>query len=158
MANVKATFAAGCFWHVQAEFDKIPGVKKTTCGYAGGDTENPTYKEVCTDRTGHAESVLVEFDPKKTSYEKLLAAFFDMHDPTTMNRQGPDIGTQYRSAIFYHDEAQKKAAEKAVMELEKSGRFKKPVVTQVLKAGKFWDAEEYHQKYYEKNGLVSCRI
>lgn len=158
MALEKAMFAAGCFWHVQAEFDKVPGVKRTTCGYCGGDAENPTYEKVCTDKTGHAESVLVEFDPAKTSYGKLLDAFFGLHDPTTMNRQGPDIGTQYRSAIFYLNEGQKKAAEKKIAELEESGEFKKPVVTQVEKAGKFWKAEEYHQKYYEKNGLVSCRI
>ncbi len=154
----KALFGAGCFWHVQAEFDKLNGVKKTTCGYAGGQTENPTYKEVCTDKTGHAEVVQVEFDPKSIPYEKILEAFFDMHDPTTINRQGPDVGTQYRSVIFYFDTGQKKAAEKAMKELVKSNRLQKPVVTKIEKAGKFFPAEEYHQKYYEKNGLVSCRI
>ncbi len=159
MADGKATFAAGCFWHVQAEFDKVPGVTRTTCGYTGGHTDSPTYKEVCTDKTGHAESVLVEYDPKKTSYAKLLAAFFEMHDPTTVNRQGPDVGTQYRSAIFYHDAKQKQEAEKMAGELAKSGRFKKPIVTQIAKAGEFWKAEEYHQKYYEKTGFSqTCKL
>ena len=158
MAMQKAMFGAGCFWHVQAEFDKAKGVAKTTCGYSGGHTKNPTYEDVCTDKTGHAETVLVEFDPKVVSYEKLLDVFFEMHDPTTVNRQGPDVGTQYRSVIFYTSPWQKKVAEKAVAELDKSGKLSKPIATKIEKAGKFYPAEEYHQKYYVKNGLVSCRI
>jgi len=154
----KATFAAGCFWGVQAAFDKVKGVVKTTVGYTGGSTENPTYKEVCTDKTGHAEAVEVEFDPSQVSYGRLLDRFWEMHDPTTLNRQGPDVGTQYRSAIFCHSPEQKKEAAESRDTLAKSGRFAKPVVTQIVPAAAFYRAEEYHQKYFEKNGGESCHI
>ena len=151
----KAIFAAGCFWHIQATFDGLKGVVKTEVGYTGGGVEKPTYKDVCSDETGHAEAVLVEFDPSKISYEELLAAFWKMHDPTQMNRQGPDVGTQYRSVIFYLDDKQKKTAEKSKAELQK--KFSKKVVTEIVPAGGFYRAEEYHQDYYKKHGMT-CRI
>lgn len=151
----KATFAAGCFWGIQQVFDETPGVVKTTVGYTGGTKKNPSYEDVCTGETGHAESIEVEFDPEKTSYGKMLEVFWKHHNPTTMNRQGPDIGTQYRSAIFYHDEKQKKIAEKTKKEVQK--KFEMPVVTEIVKAGEFYPAEDYHQKYY-KTHAVSCPV
>jgi peptide-methionine (S)-S-oxide reductase len=154
----KATFAAGCFWGVEAAFGKIKGVTATSAGYCGGDWEKPTYEDVCTDRTGHAEAVQVEFDPTQVSYEQLLDVFFSIHDPTTLNRQGPDIGTQYRSAIFYHTPEQRAAALAAKEKLEQSGKFKKPVVTEIVPAGLFYRAEEYHQRYLEKQGLTGCHL
>lgn len=154
----KATFAAGCFWGVEAAFRQIPGVVSTRVGYIGGKTENPTYKEVCTDRTGHAEAVEVDFDPAKVGYRDLLKVFWENHDPTQLNRQGPDWGTQYRSAIFYHSPEQKAEAEASKEQLEKSRRFSKPIVTQIVPAAVFYEAEDYHQQYLEKRGLASCHI
>ncbi len=155
----KATFGAGCFWGVEAAFAQIPGVTATAVGYEGGATEAPTYKDVCTDRTGHAEVVELEFDPTRVPYGQLLDAFFALHDPTQMNRQGPDWGTQYRSAIFFHDPTQKALAEAKIAELNASGRFApKRIVTRVEPAQTFWRAEEYHQRYLEKRGLASCHI
>jgi peptide-methionine (S)-S-oxide reductase len=156
--NQKATFAAGCFWGVEAAFRQVPGVVDAAVGYTGGTLPNPTYEDVCTDRTGHAEAVEVEFDPAKVSYERLLDVFWENHDPTTRNRQGPDVGTQYRSAIFVHDADQERAAKDSIARLEKSGRFRRPIVTEVVPATQFWRAEEYHQKYLEKRGLAHCRI
>jgi peptide-methionine (S)-S-oxide reductase len=153
---VKALFAAGCFWGVEETLRKIPGILSTSVGYTGGHTEHPTYKTVCSGKTGHAEAVHIEYDPKKVSYEELLDAFFRMHDPTTLNRQGPDVGTQYRSAIFYFDEAQRKAAEE--MKAEMQGVFGGLVSTEIAPAGPFYPAEEYHQKYYMKRGGGSCII
>jgi peptide-methionine (S)-S-oxide reductase len=153
----KATFGAGCFWGVEATFRQIEGVTATAVGYSGGTTENPTYEQVCTDRTGHAEVVQVEYDPARVSYGALLDVFWDAHDPTTLNRQGPDVGRQYRSAIFYHSEQQKAAAEASKQEQDASGRFRSPIVTRIEPAGPFWGAEEYHQQYLEKRGLSSCK-
>ena len=150
---MKATFAAGCFWHVEDLFRKTKGVKSTQVGYTGGKLTNPTYEEVCTDKTGHAEAVQVEYDPNEISYDKLLKIFWENHDPTTLNRQGPDVGSQYRSAVFYHNESQKQEAEKSKEELEKSGRYQKPIVTEVAPAPEFYKAEDYHQKYFQKHGL-----
>ena len=146
-----ATFGAGCFWGVEQRFGKIKGVVSTVVGYTGGKMENPTYKDVCTDKTGHAEVVRVTYDPSIVSYEELLEYFWDMHNPTTLNRQGWDVGTQYRSAVFYHNEEQKEAAMKLKEKLDKSGKYKNPIVTEIVPAGKFYRAEEYHQKYHEKN-------
>ena len=154
----KATFAAGCFWGVEATFRQIPGVISTRVGYIGGRTDNPTYKEVCTDRTGHAEAVEVEYDPAKVSYDALLKVFWENHDPTQLNRQGPDWGTQYRSAIFFHTPEQKGAAAASKESLEKSGRYSKPIVTQIVASETFYPAEDYHQQYLEKRGLASCHI
>lgn len=154
----KATFAAGCFWGVEATFRQLPGVISTRVGYIGGNYPNPSYKDVCTDRTGHAEAVEVEYDPSKLSYDKLLEVFWENHDPTQLNRQGPDWGTQYRSAIFFHTPDQETAAQTSKQQLEKSGRFRKPIVTQILPATAFYEAEEYHQQYLEKKGLASCHI
>lgn len=156
MKTQQAIFAAGCFWGVQYYFDQVPGVVKTTVGYTGGHTENPTYEDVCSHTTGHAEAVLLEFDPAKVSYETLLKQFFRMHDPTQLNRQGPDIGDNYRSAIFYFDEAQRAKAEKVRDELQPN--FDKPIVTQITKAAEFYEAEDYHQKYAEKTGRGMCHI
>lgn len=153
-----AIFAAGCFWGVQAAFDAVPGVIATEVGYTGGKTENPDYKKVCNGNTGHAEAVRVEYDPQKTSYQKLLEVFFSSHNPTTLNRQGPDFGEQYRSAIFYLSAEQKQLAEQEIQHLDASGKFKNPIVTQVVPAGKFYPAEDYHQKYLQKRGLASCHI
>ncbi|MCL2648864.1 MAG: peptide-methionine (S)-S-oxide reductase MsrA [Phycisphaerales bacterium] len=148
----KATFAAGCFWGVEEAFRHVPGVADTRVGYIGGQTENPTYKLVCTDKTGHAEAVEVTYDPSKISYAELLDAFWTCHDPTTLNRQGPDEGTQYRSAIFYHDAEQKKLAEESLKEVEASQVFHSQIVTEIVSAGKFYGAEAYHQQYFAKNG------
>lgn len=151
-----ATFAAGCFWGVEAAFRKLPGVTATTVGYSGGTTENPTYKEVCTNTTSHAEVVQVEFDPNKISYTDLLKVFWDEHDPTQLNRQGPDVGTQYRSAIFYHTPEQEALAKASKEDLQQSGKFNKAIVTEIIPATTFYRAEEYHQHYLEKKGLGSC--
>lgn len=153
-----ATFAAGCFWGVEDAFRRVPGVADVAVGYSGGTSENPTYQEVCTGRTGHAEVVRVDYDPDTVAYEQLLDAFWQCHDPTQVNRQGPDIGTQYRSAIFYHDEQQRQAAEQAKQELDQSNRFGKPVATEISPAGPFYRAEEYHQRYFEKNGISGCHL
>ena len=150
---MKATFGAGCFWHVEDLLRKTKGVKSTQVGYIGGKLAHPTYEEVCTDATGHAEAVQVEYDPNEISYDELLKVFWSNHDPTSLNRQGPDIGNQYRSAIFFHDEEQKKIAQKSKEELEKSGKFQKQVVTEIVPAPEFYKAEEYHQKYFQKHGL-----
>jgi peptide-methionine (S)-S-oxide reductase len=154
----KATFGAGCFWGVEAAFRQIKGVSATCVGFCGGAFENPTYQDVCTDKTGHAEVVQVEFDPSQVSYERLLDVFWKNHDPTTRNRQGPDVGTQYRSVIFYHTAEQKAAAQASKEKLEKSGRYKKPIVTEIVPATTFWRAEEYHQQYLEKRGKSSCHL
>ncbi|UWE02790.1 peptide-methionine (S)-S-oxide reductase MsrA [Laceyella sacchari] len=153
-----ATFGAGCFWGVEETFRKLPGVLNTAVGYMGGTKENPTYEEVCTDKTGHAEVVQVEFDPEQITYADLLDVFWNNHNPTTLNRQGPDVGTQYRSVIFYHEETQKKLAEESKQALDRSGRFKNPIVTQVEPATTFWRAEEYHQRYLQKRGMDSCHL
>ncbi|MBX6359909.1 peptide-methionine (S)-S-oxide reductase MsrA [Pseudacidobacterium ailaaui] len=154
----KATFGAGCFWGVEARFAQVPGVVETAVGYEGGTMEHPTYKDVCTDQTGHAEVVEITFDPSRVSYEQLLEAFFSLHDPTQLNRQGPDWGTQYRSVIFFHSPQQEAAARRMIEKLTEEKRFPKPIVTQVVPAQTFWRAEEYHQRYLEKRGLASCHI
>jgi peptide methionine sulfoxide reductase msrA/msrB len=155
----KAAFAAGCFWGVEAAFREVKGVVKTTVGFAGGKTKAPAYEEVCTNTTGHAETVLVEFDPAVVSYERLLDVFFDIHDPTTLDRQGPDIGSQYRSAIFYYSPQQQKEAQQFKEKLERSGKFKRPIVTEIVPAGEFYKAEDYHQLYYQKHGLKpACHL
>lgn len=151
-----ATFGAGCFWGVESFFREVPGVIDAVAGYAGGRTKNPTYKDVCSDRTGHAEVVQVTFDPQKVSYDKLLDVFFQNHDPTQMNRQGPDVGTQYRSVIFTNSPEQERAARAKKEAL--AGRFRRPIVTSIEPAPAFWRAEEYHQRYLEKNGLPSCHV
>ncbi len=153
----QATFAAGCFWGVEEAFRTLPGVQKTTVGYTGGTVENPTYEQVCSARTGHAESVLVDYDPARVTYEQLLDVFWSEHDPTTMNRQGPDVGTQYRSAIFFHDAAQQAAAVASKARLEQSGRFQRPIVTAIVPASTFYPAEEYHQQYFAKSGRTCHR-
>ena len=158
MTTEKATFGAGCFWGVEAAFRNVKGVKDALVGYAGGKTKNPTYEDVCSDETGHAEVVQVEFDPATTSYDELLDVFWANHDPTTLNRQGPDVGSQYRSVIFYHSPVQKEAAEKSKTEQEQSGRFKRPIVTQIEAAPEFYRGEEYHQRYLEKRGMSHCAI
>jgi peptide-methionine (S)-S-oxide reductase len=154
----KATFAAGCFWGVEATFRQLPGVISTRVGYTGGHSANPTYKQVCTDTTGHAEAVEVDYAPAKLSYDKLLEVFWENHDPTQLNRQGPDWGKQYRSAIFFHTPEQEAAAKASKEKLEKSRRFSKPIVTQIVPAETFFEAEDYHQQYLEKKGLASCHI
>lgn len=153
-----ASFAAGCFWGVEAAFRDLKGVVSTTVGYMGGHTEDPTYGDVCTGTTGHAETVQVVYDPSKLSYEKLLETFWNKHDPTTVNRQGPDIGEQYRSIIFFHDDKQKELALKSKNDLDESGRYNRPIVTEIIPAGKFYRAEEYHQQYLEKRGRKTCRF
>jgi peptide-methionine (S)-S-oxide reductase len=150
---MKATFGAGCFWCVEDIFRNTKGVISTMVGYSGGNTKNPTYKDVCTDLTGHAEVVQVEFDPQVLPYEKLLDVFWNSHDPTQVNRQGPDVGTQYRSVIFYHDESQKQVAETSKQNQEKSGKFRKKIATEIKPAQEFYKAEEYHQQYYAKCGI-----
>ena len=154
----KATFGAGCFWGVEAAFQEIEGVTSTAVGYSGGTLANPTYQDVCSGRTGHAEVVQVEYDPARVSYDRLLDVFWDNHDPTTLNRQGPDIGEQYRSAIFFHTPEQEAAAKASKARLEQSGRFRRPIVTEITPASAFWRAEEYHQRYLEKRGLAHCTI
>ncbi|HEV2177867.1 MAG TPA: peptide-methionine (S)-S-oxide reductase MsrA [Terriglobia bacterium] len=154
----KATFGAGCFWGVEATFRQIPGVKDTAVGYMGGTLNKPTYQDVCTDRTGHAEVVEMTYDPARVSYDDLLKVFWENHDPTTLNRQGPDWGTQYRSVIFFHSPEQEAAAKASKDRLEKSGTYRRPIVTAITPAADFWRAEEYHQQYLEKRGLASCRI
>lgn len=155
MAHLEeATFAAGCFWGVEAVFGQVPGVVDTEVGYTGGHVDEPTYEQVCTDRTGHAEAVRVVYDPEQVGYERLLEVFWKNHDPTTPNRQGPDVGRQYRSAIFVHSDEQKAAALASKEGLEREGRFPRPIVTEITPAGTFWPAEEYHQRYYEKKGVV----
>ncbi len=154
----KATFGAGCFWGVEATFRSIPGVISTLVGYCGGKTDNPTYKDVCMDTTGHAEVVEITFDPAQLPYEQLLETFWKLHDPTTPNRQGPDVGSQYRSVIFFHSPAQEAAARAAKERLDKSGQFRNPIVTQIVPAAPFYKAEDYHQRYLEKRGLASCHI
>ena len=158
MKTEKAVFAAGCFWGVEETFRVLPGVISTRVGYTGGGMKNPSYELVCTNLTGHAEALEIEYGPKKITYAKLLEVFWNSHNPTTWNRQGPDIGTQYRSAIFYHGEKQKTGAEKSIAALEKSGKWKSKIVTQVVPAKEFYQAEEYHQKYFMKKGGGSCRI
>lgn len=153
-----AIFAGGCFWGVEARFADLPGVSATEVGYTGGTTENPTYRQVCSHKTGHAEAVRVRYDPERIGYEDLLTAFFAMHDPTTPDRQGPDVGSQYRSAVFVLDDEQEKAARDYVRRLESSGRYRRPVVTQIELAGTFWRAEEHHQRYYQKHGKFDCVI
>jgi len=153
-----ATFGAGCFWGVEAAFHNIAGVNETAVGYSNGHTENPTYKDVCTDETGHAEVVQVTFDPSKVTFKTLLDAFFSLHDPTQVNRQGPDFGQQYRTAIFFHSPEQEAEAKASIAALNASGKFKKPIATEVTAAGKFYRAEEYHQKYLEKRGASSCHF
>jgi peptide-methionine (S)-S-oxide reductase len=158
MKTEKATFGAGCFWGVEATFRQIKGVTNVTAGYAGGTKDNPTYEDVCTDETGHAEVVEVEFDPSQVNYDQLLDVFWSNHNPTTLNRQGPDVGTQYRSVIFYHSPEQKSAAKTSKETINKSGRFRQTVVTQIEPAPRFWRAEEYHQRYLEKRGQTHCAI
>ena len=153
-----AAFAAGCFWGVEAAFRQVPGVVSTSVGYTGGRTQNPTYRAVCSDKTGHAEAIQVLYDPAKVSYQQLLQLFWDIHDPTTVNRQGPDIGSQYRSAIFYHNPQQRSLAEELKIKLTQSGKFKRPIATQIKPASTFYKAEEYHQRYLEKLGRVSCAV
>jgi len=156
MKMQKATFGAGCFWGVEAAFRKISGVLSTSAGYMGGTLENPTYKDVCTDKTGHAEVVEVIFDPSLVSYDQLLTRFWEIHDPTTLNRQGPDIGTQYRSVIFCYNAEQESAARVSKEYLQKTGRYKRNIVTEITRASTFYRAEEYHQQYLEKQGVI-CR-
>ena len=158
MQTEKATFGAGCFWGVEEAFRTVEGVLSTSVGYAGGTQENPTYQDVCTDKTGHAEVVQVEFDPSEVSYDQLLDVFWSNHNPTTLNRQGPDVGTQYRSVIFYHSPEQQAAAEASKERLNQSGRFKNPIVTFIQPAPAFYRAEEYHQRYLEKHGRSHCAI
>ena len=153
-----ATFGAGCFWGVEARFRQLPGVVETAVGYEGGKLDHPSYKDVCTDGTGHAEVVEVSFDPARVSYGQLLDQFFALHDPTQLNRQGPDWGTQYRSVIFFHSPEQEAAARQTIERLTAEKVFSRPIVTQVVPAGAFWRAEEYHQRYLEKRGAVSCHI
>src|ERR1700733_5860468 len=158
MTTELATFGAGRFWGVEAACSKVPGVIEAVSGYSGGRTENPTYKDVCTDETGHAEVVQVTFDPAKVSFERLLEVFWTMHDPTQVNRQGPDFGSQYRTAIFFHSPEQEATAKKVKAELNASGKFKRPIATEITAAGTFYRAEEYHQKYLEKRGATSCHF
>lgn len=151
-----AMFGAGCFWGVEATFQQTKGVVATAVGYAGGETENPTYKEVCSDGTGHAEVVFLRYDPNEISYDELLKVFYENHNPTTWNRQGPDVGSQYRSVVFYYDEDQKQAAERMKKTVDESGKWSNPVVTQIVEEAPFYRAEEYHQKYLEKRGMLQC--
>jgi peptide-methionine (S)-S-oxide reductase len=158
MKTAKATFGAGCFWGVEEIFSNVKGVVSTAVGYAGGTKENPTYEDVCRDKTGHAEVVEIEFDPSQVTYDELLDVFWSNHNPTTLNRQGPDVGTQYRSVIFYHSPEQKSAAELSREKIDQSGRFPRPVVTQIEPALEFWRAEEYHQRYLQKRGQSHCAV
>jgi peptide-methionine (S)-S-oxide reductase len=154
----KATFAAGCFWGVESMFRQVEGVQDSAVGYTGGQTADPTYTDVCSGRTGHAEAVEVTFDPARVSYDRLLDVFWTGHDPTTLNRQGPDRGSQYRSAVYYHDEAQRAAAEASKNRWNQTGRFRGPIVTEITPASTFYRAEEYHQRYNEKHGLAGCHL
>ena len=154
----KATFGAGCFWGVEVAFRNVPGVQDAAVGYSGGQLENPTYKDVCSGRTGHAEAVEVEYDPSAVSYGDLLKVFWENHDPTQVNRQGPDVGEQYRSVIFFHTPEQQAAALASKEALDKTGRYRKPIATQIVPAAPFYRAEDYHQRYLEKRGLATCRI
>lgn len=154
----KATFAAGCFWHVEAAFRREKGVHATAAGYTDGTTENPSYEQVCTGRTGHAEAVQAEFDPSEVSYDELLDLFWQIHDPTTLDRQGPDVGAQYRSAIFYHTPEQRERALASRDRLDRSGKLHRPAVTRIVEAGTFFPAEEYHQRYLEKHGASACPL
>src|SRR5580704_11162324 len=154
----KATFGAGCFWGVEAAFRQVKGVVSTAVGYSGGHFPDPTYKDVCSGKTGHAEVVQVEYEPSQVSYDDLLKVFWDNHDPTTLNRQGPDVGAQYRSAIFFHNPQQEAAARASKEVLIKEGAFKKPIVTEITPASEFYRAEEYHQRYFEKQGIKSCHL
>ena len=154
----KATLAAGCFWGVEAAFRKVKGVVSTSVGYTGGSFKDPTYEDVCSGRTGHAEAMEVEYDSSRVSYDELLTVFWENHDPTTLNRQGPDVGTQYRSAIFFHTPEQKAAAIASKEKLQNSGRYKNPIATGITPASQFYRAEDYHQQYFEKRGLSSCKI
>ncbi|MGH9581801.1 MAG: peptide-methionine (S)-S-oxide reductase MsrA [Bryobacteraceae bacterium] len=154
----KATFAAGCFWSIEAAFRELPGVLDAASGYEGGHTANPTYQDVCTDRTGHAEAVQVEYNPAQIGYDRLLDLFWSMHDPTQVNRQGPDVGTQYRSAIFFHTPEQEQIARASKAQLEASGKFRRPIATRIEPAQTFYRAEEYHQQYLAKRGLKHCHI
>ena len=158
MSEQTASFAAGCFWGVEARFREVPGVLDAVSGYMGGHAENPSYKQVCTGDTGHAEAVQVTFDDTQVTFAELLDRFFDMHNPTTLNRQGPDFGSQYRSVVFWHDPQQRDRAEQKIAELNASGKWPNPVVTQVVPADRFWRAEEYHQRYFEKNGGGYCHL
>lgn len=158
MKTEKAAFAAGCFWGVEATFRQTKGVVSTRVGYSGGTLKNPIYEDVCTDRTGHAETVEVEYDPAQISYPELLDVFWSSHDPTTLNRQGPDVGTQYRSVIFFHTPDQEAAAKASKDRLERSGNYRSPIVTAIARASEFYPAEDYHQQYLEKRGLVHCPI
>ena len=154
----KATFAAGCFWGVEETFRQLPGVVDTAVGFMGGTTSSPSYREVCAGGTGHAEVVQLTYDPSRVPYDELLEAFWSCHDPTSLNRQGPDVGDQYRSAIFYHTPEQEAAARASKERLDTAGRFRRPIVTAIEPAGEFWRAEEYHQRYLEKRGAAACRI
>src|SRR5216684_5508975 len=154
----KATFGAGCFWGIEAAFRQVPGVKSTAVGFMGGTLKDPTYEDVCTGRTGHAEVVQVEFEPSQVTYEQLLGVFWENHDPTTLNRQGPDVGTQYRSAIFFHTPQQETAARASKEQLARSGQYNRPIVTEIVPASAFYKAEEYHQQYLEKHGLSHCNL
>ena len=154
----KATFAAGCFWGVEEAFRKVKGIVSTAVGYTGGAIEKPSYREVCTGRTGHAEAVLIEFDPTQVSYDELLEVFWSIHDPTTLNRQGPDVGSQYRSAIFYHSDKQKDSAMASKDELRGAGKYRRDIVTEITPASTFYMAEDYHQQYLAKRGLASCGV
>jgi peptide-methionine (S)-S-oxide reductase len=154
----KATFGAGCFWGVEADFRQIKGVISTSVGYSGGTYQNPSYRDVCTGRTGHAESVEVVYDPARISYDDLLRVFWENHDPTQLNRQGPDWGPQYRSVIFYHTPEQEAAARASKEGLDRSGRYRRPIVTEIVPASQFYTAEDYHQQYLEKRGLSSCNL
>ncbi len=158
MSIETATFGAGCFWGVEVAFRRIPGVTDAKVGYLGGTLENPTYEDVCQKNTGHAEVVQVQFDPAKVSYQELVEAFWELHDPTQFNRQGPDYGKQYRSAIFFHSPEQEQAAKESKAKQDASGKFKKPIVTEITPASTFYIAEDYHQRYLEKRGLASCHI
>ena len=156
--NKKAVFAAGCFWGVESTFQQMDGVKSTTVGYIGGKVKNPSYELVCTGITGHAEAVEVEYNPNVVSFEKLLDTFFQLHDPTTLNRQGPDVGTQYRSAAYFSDDEEKKIIESKVNTLNESGKFKSKIVTEIEAISEFYNAEDYHQDYYKKRGIDGCAI
>lgn len=154
----KATFGAGCFWGVEAAFRQVTGVTSAAVGYLGGTLKNPTYHDVCTGKTGHAEVVQLEYDPSQVSYDELLNVFWSLHDPTTLNRQGPDVGTQYRSAIFFHNAEQEAVAKASKEKLQNSGRYKRDIVTEMTPASEFYRAEEYHQQYIEKRGQASCGL